>query len=457
LNQAIELQFITHACVLLSAGPVRLLCDPWLSGTAFGDGWRLLAEPESAIVDYKPTHIWISHEHPDHFSPRDLLSIPPEARAELTVLYQETRDGKVASFLRAKGFAVQTLPAEEEVSLAADVSVRCGPMGADSWLIFSALGQNVLNLNDCITGQDILIDDPNDLPKEQLKHLAQWAFQPDVLLTQFSYSNWVGNPNDAHLHRLQAKTKLNQVRQQIRFLEPTAVLPFASYVHFCHEENSYLNAEANTVHDVNEVIESENCSSIILAPNETWTVGDSRSNIDSLNTWDSIYLKAADAPEHRSEPVSIDTLQDAFSSYQSRVREKNDWSAIQDLAVRGGLPKSSVYLWDHRMSLSFDLTTSMEVSDTSPDECDMQMGSSSLAYLLNYDWGRGTLMVNGRFSANYAGIQRFLAQTQIAYANNVGLRYPDSLTEDVIRESPSYVAFFAQQALRLNRTALSES
>ena len=58
-------------------------------------------------------------------------------------------------------------------------------------------------------------------------------------------------------------------------------------------------------------------------------------------------------------------------------------------------------------------------------------------------------MVNARFSADYEGIHRFLAQTQIAYGNNIGLRFPDTITEAVLRDSPSYVAFFARQALRL--------
>ncbi len=449
-NQQIELQFITHACVLLIAGEVRLLCDPWLSGTAFDDGWRLLAEPSTTIEDCSPTHIWISHEHPDHFSPRDLLKLPAEQRGHITVLYQETKDQKVESFLRAKGFRVQILPTMERVDLSPDVSVCCAPIGSDSWLAFFAYGQTVLNLNDCITGQDILIDDPDNLPSNQVDEIRTMVENPDVLLTQFSYSNWVGNPDDLHLHRLQARTKLNQVRQQIRTLKPRTVLPFASFVHFCHKENAYLNEEANTVHRVVPVIEDEDAQALVLSPGDLWRVGDSHENKEALQRWTQIYRQAADRSLEESAIVSEVDLRDAFSGYQQRVRERNDWAAIERLTHAGGLRPTKIYLWDHGTGFLFDLVNHLAPCSMDADDADICMSSSTLAYLLNYDWGRGTLMVNGRFSADYQGIHRFLAQTQIAYGNNVGLRFPETLPESIIRESPSYVAFFARQALRLN-------
>ena len=37
-----KLEFVNHASYVLESGGVRLLCDPWLEGTAFNDGWALL-------------------------------------------------------------------------------------------------------------------------------------------------------------------------------------------------------------------------------------------------------------------------------------------------------------------------------------------------------------------------------------------------------------------------------
>ena len=72
-----NIEFINHASVLISCGKINLLSDPWYSGEVFHHGWRLIYElQDSRIVDVlkKTTHIYISHEHPDHFSPPFFLN-----------------------------------------------------------------------------------------------------------------------------------------------------------------------------------------------------------------------------------------------------------------------------------------------------------------------------------------------------------------------------------------------
>ena len=40
-----EIEFVCHASVVLRRDRVHMICDPWLTGTAFDDGWALLSEP----------------------------------------------------------------------------------------------------------------------------------------------------------------------------------------------------------------------------------------------------------------------------------------------------------------------------------------------------------------------------------------------------------------------------
>ena len=81
------------------------MCDPWYSGTAFADGWRLLYDDKVNINDIKYDKIWLSHEHPDHFSIPTLKSI----NGEKEFLYQETIDQKVKNYLNARGHKVQEM------------------------------------------------------------------------------------------------------------------------------------------------------------------------------------------------------------------------------------------------------------------------------------------------------------------------------------------------------------
>jgi L-ascorbate metabolism protein UlaG (beta-lactamase superfamily) len=122
-----QIEFVNHASLILKSGEVRLLCDPWLEGRAFNDGWALLSPTKFAYDDFRDiTHIWFSHEHPDHFSPACIKRISEEHRAQITVLFQETLDKKVVEFCRQLGFKdVLELPSGARYALAPDFHITC--------------------------------------------------------------------------------------------------------------------------------------------------------------------------------------------------------------------------------------------------------------------------------------------------------------------------------------------
>src|ERR1700687_2667586 len=120
-------EWVNHASFIVESGPVRLICDPWLEGTAFNNGWSLVAPTKLSYEDFASiTHIWFSHEHPDHFSPPNLKKIPEEYRRKITVLFHETSDKRVAGVCRSLNFRVQELPNCGSVNLAGDFRILCG-------------------------------------------------------------------------------------------------------------------------------------------------------------------------------------------------------------------------------------------------------------------------------------------------------------------------------------------
>ena len=89
--------FVNHASVIFSHKDIRLMTDPWLFGSAFNNGWELLSKSKFQLDDFaKITHIWFSHEHPDHFHPGVLSKIPEDLRKKITILFQDTLDHRVA-------------------------------------------------------------------------------------------------------------------------------------------------------------------------------------------------------------------------------------------------------------------------------------------------------------------------------------------------------------------------
>ena len=69
----------------------------------------------------------------------------------------------------------------------------------------------------------------------------------DLLFTQFSYANWIGNKEDKETMRKHAQNKIDQIEYQIEVFKPKYTIPFASFVWFSHEENFYMNQEINRI------------------------------------------------------------------------------------------------------------------------------------------------------------------------------------------------------------------
>ena len=72
----------------------------------------------------------------------------------------------------------------------------------------------------------------------------------DLLLSQFGRANWVGNKDERALRVISAEEKLERIKLQIQKFNPDSVIPFASFVYFCHPENFHTNDSQNSPRDV---------------------------------------------------------------------------------------------------------------------------------------------------------------------------------------------------------------
>ena len=286
------LEWVNNASFILESGPVRMICDPWMEGTIFNGGWKLLSETRFRYEDFaKITHIWLSHEHPDHFSPPSLQSIPEEYRRRITVLFHHTKDKRVLKFCKALRFKLQELPEEEAVTLAPDFKLICGRQGLlDSWLAVFAEGKTLLNMNDCLYER-----------RTELAPIKAQVGKVDLLLSQFSYANWVGNPDDYASHKEHADRKRAELRTQMRILQPAMFVPFASFIYFSHTENFFMNRAVNRIPEVYEFATHElQVPTVVLYPGDHWEVDTPRDSSESIRRYELDLSRALAAPPETS-------------------------------------------------------------------------------------------------------------------------------------------------------------
>ena len=155
-----SIKLVSHSCALISFGKINILCDPWLFGDVFNNGWSLqLKSTNSELLTNEEinsiTHIWISHEHPDHFHFPSLkyLSDKFKSISNVTVLIKkdERTTSKIGPVFKKFGFKrIKFLKHLEKYKIADELSISIfHHRHIDSaLLIFLNKKPLILNLND---------------------------------------------------------------------------------------------------------------------------------------------------------------------------------------------------------------------------------------------------------------------------------------------------------------------
>jgi len=391
-----EIQFVNHASYVLSHQNIRLICDPWLEGTAFDNGWKLLSKTKFEYSDFADiTHLWLSHEHPDHFSPPCLLKIPLEFRNRITVLYHETNDQKVLNWCLKNGFkeVIEMAPAAW-YSLASDFQLLCCPEGSDSWLYFKSKDCRILNLNDCVIN--------NAQTAASIKRIINEDV--DVLLTQFSYAQYEGNADKPEERAQAGLRKFEQIRTQVETFHPEMVVPFASFVWFCHEENYYMNDKINRIDATCAFLESLGVKSIALYPNDKWIPGTAHDNTEPISNYLKDYQNIHEQPQKiQSRKISMEEL--AQSAERFRKKAIDAFGIWLNFYFRFPF---RVYLTDYGKVVSFNPFKGLWL-DGNDVLYDVGMSSDALNFNFKFDWGFNTTFVNGRLQiASKAGYRNYV-------------------------------------------------
>jgi len=414
-----EIEFINHASVLISQGDVHLLSDPWYAGAAFHDGWRLLVEHEDDVVAAllkRATHIWVSHEHPDHFSVLFFKRFGEQIRTQgIKILFQNTRDRRVAKFFEAQGFDLTELPFNTPVQLSDDYAVTCIKDGfIDSGLFIETAGEKILNLNDCEVNTQQRAD--------EIKRLTG---DVEVLLTQFSYAAWKGGAVNRSWRLEAAEEKLDAVALQTKTFAPTVVIPFASYVYFSNAMNGCLNDGANHPKEVLERFKDAPFETVVMAPFDrfsgAWSAADQE---NAVNFWQAQFEDAATREPTTYDSVPWDELAQDYVSYVGRVRTTNNTWIMRFFRrfkpFRAFAP-IAVKLLDYDKTVLVDFENATLVETDRP--ADLEMQSASLQFLFKNGFGFDTLMVNGCFEeGSTGGFVRATKTFGVDNLNNIGLK-----------------------------------
>jgi UDP-MurNAc hydroxylase len=367
-----KITFVSHASFIVKTGGVSIICDPWLTGKVFNEGWGILSKPFDVNFD-EIDYIYISHEHPDHFNFPTLKSISGEAKKRITILYQDHASDRLVKAFKAMGFQnVLLLPLYQWMELKEGIKLYCGSIGSmDSFLAVKDQSQTILNLNDCV------------LKAKQLEYVKKEIGAINYLFTQFSFASWVGNESDTSNG---ASRKIDAIHTQKDILDPDYIIPFASFVYFCNEENKRMNGWINSP----EYIYNLGIKGLeFMYPGDS--IDTTNPAFDSSNAvkkyqYDLAHLKIDPTPPIVKFEVIIEAVKKHLIDYRKKI-----WSPFRWL-----IKPFSIYIHDIDKTITIDVNKNT-VYESEKNNARFIMCSQMCWYIFNFPWGADSMEVSGMY------------------------------------------------------------
>ncbi len=378
-----KITYINHAGFIIEYEGIKIFCDPWIEGRVFNNAWSLISKTLFDYTDFSQiNYIWFSHEHPDHFYPPNLLKIPSEIRKNISILYQFTEDKRLVNFCKELGFKnIIELPKGIPIEVAKDFFLLCEHYkDGDSWIYIKTPTTTLLNLNDCEINS-------SHIANEILKKTGN----PDILMSQFSYAYWGGNKENIRYRQKVAEDKLKLLQWQCNYFLPKFIIPIASYIYFCHEENFYMNDSINTIEKTYSYLkEAVRASPVILYKNESFTIHTMH------NSKKSIQLHAKDLAESLINPV---LSKSSFINENIVNKEIVLFNALvkqYPWYVKLFLRAPIIYISDYKSARKLNLTNGLIPVKCQKNESDIIISSESLYFCLKFPYGLETLLIGSR-------------------------------------------------------------
>ena len=430
--------FVNHASVIFSHKKINLITDPWLFGSAFNNSWDLISKSKMEIDDFKDiTHIWFSHEHPDHFAIQVLKSIPEETRKRITVLFQDTLDHRVVNKCKQFGFSIIEMKSNKIYELDEDFKIKCKPyMFYDSLLWLEINGKKILNINDCG------VDD-----ETQSKYIHKFTGDVDLLLTQYGYAAKIGDPKDVNLRKAASREKLNRIKIQAKIFNPSQIIPFASFIYFSHVDNAYMNDGVNKIRDVENFIKKNtNAQPIILYPGDKWSISEQNDNTKAVELYEQDFSTTHEF--HDNSPViSLNELKDLAETYNKKIHDRNNSFLIKFFHSISFFKTTKIYLKDLEISILFNLIHGIKETNFLKNDADIITDSDSLAFALKFDYGSETMFVGARFRNSEGKALNFLRAFMIGTLNNNGRTFPLGIIGFLLKDRSMWKNMFVQAIL----------
>jgi hypothetical protein len=379
-----KITLVSHASLLIETNDIKLLTDPWYWGRIYQNAWELAPPPPTLPDILSIDALFISHAHPDHYHIPTLEWIRDTRGRDVPVFIAKFFHDTIARDLRGLGFSnvIQMRPGRE-IRPWPGVRLFSQQFRMDDSLLVVA-GDNdetLININD------------TPLRGTTLTDLARRYPVVDYCAAQFAIAQGYPYCYD------NAPTDFNRADLVKRFdsfasvLRPRCMIPFASFVRFCHADNAHMNAHKMGLAELQRVSTVPLC---ILHPGDTIHRGTASLLPENREHFDRAQQQSATVTQLDTVPIAdLDAKMTTFVSKLSR--------RVPRVLLRK-LPRFAFILTDQPWGyvVSNGIVQRVAASSLSDEPIQYRLATDVASAAVDHDWGWADLSIGARFRARVA-------------------------------------------------------
>lgn len=301
----LTIDFFGQACTALRCHKtgIEIVSDPWFSGPAHLNSWHAFPEWTDEEVERirkridSATHIYLSHDHADHFDPQFLRTL-----SRKTILVGDFQNERFRKELRnlSQIHEIKYLRHGEVIQLGDSVSAQLfmqqPAFRTDSILLVQTADGCVLNGNDCGLNTATL-------QRIARKHrVTVFLFTLNYMANGYPISYlFSGDPNFASQMQAVRDQTLDTFRLAMRSLNPALSVVFAGPVTYGDSINEHLNQHPEACNWSTMVAELQREGPVIWpAPFSTIECNDGAVSRSMILDWEPFHTR----PRMYSQPLA---------------------------------------------------------------------------------------------------------------------------------------------------------
>ncbi len=438
-----KITYISHATLLIEVDNIRIITDPWVTGSSYCDQWHIFPKPLSPGLINDADFVLYSHGHEDHLHAESLSLINKTAK----VFYPYSWFDGAVEFFNSMGFyQFKEVLNEQCVQLSDKVKVTYLSNNLDNIMVIESEDTVLVNINDALhsASAKMIAYFIEKLNKRWPK--IDYVFSSYGGASYFPNTVHFQNKNDHEIAEVREEFFLDNFCKIVNGLSPKIAVPFASDFVLLDDNQRWINHTKFPRNKIPETFAKKyptNTAQVIESyPDDFFE----RKTFYRKSTYHAIAQDLVDRiDEDYKEEIkrkravsylSATDLQNCFEKVKKHITQKQ---YIIPAPIRKSI-KFSIKIVDALRNniLTVDFRgddVNFAISDKQPENIDLsiELKSTTILYSIDNEWG-GDAIIIGYGAEIFVHNEEVIKLEIENYCVRLLSRYPN--TKEHLKRSP---------------------